>query len=106
MNEDLSTNSTSLIPEGKNLNLNEKAQEMKKIKLKMTRTALVTTIFVIGLGIYDLVAVVSSGDTSTSVSQFLVNIGFKVPMVVFAVGFICGHVFGYMKPIGVIENEI
>ena len=65
----------------------------------MRTTALVTTALIITLGIYDLVVVVINPDTSLSVSQFLVNIGFNTPMFVFAVGFVCGHLFGYMKPL-------
>lgn len=72
---------------------------MKYMKFTMKTTALVTTGGIITLGIYDLVAIVVGGDTSLTVSQFLVNIGFKTPMVVFAIGFICGHLFGYMKPV-------
>ena len=73
---------------------------MQFLKLSMRTTALVTTTLIITLGIYDLVVVVINPDTSLSVSQFLVNIGFNVPMFVFAVGFVCGHLFGYMKPVG------
>lgn len=68
------------------------------IDFKMRTTALVTTILIITLGIYDLVCVVVGG-TSASVSRFLINAGFQAPMVVFSIGFICGHLFGYMKPI-------
>lgn len=68
------------------------------VKLTMTTTALVTTTLIIALGIYDLVVVVL-GSESVSVSAFLVNVGFTSPMVVFSIGFICGHLFGYMKPV-------
>ncbi len=68
------------------------------VKLTMKTTALVTTTLIIILGIYDLVCV-TLGDESISVSAFLVNVGFTSPMVVFAIGFICGHLFGYMKPV-------
>lgn len=71
---------------------------MKFLNLSMRKTALVTTTLIITLGIYDLVCVTINPDTSLSVSQFLVNIGFNVPMFVFAVGFVCGHLFGYMRP--------
>lgn len=69
------------------------------INITMTTTALLTTILVITLGIYDLVAVVLSGNETTSVSRFLINVGFISPMFVFAVGFVCGHLFGFAKPI-------
>ncbi len=68
------------------------------VKLTMKTTALVTTTLIIILGIYDLVCV-TLGDESISVSAFLVNAGFRSPMLVFAIGFICGHLFGYMKPV-------
>ncbi len=72
-------------------------------KLRMTATALVTTTTVIILGIYDLVCVVigylGGEGTSVTVSHFFVNVGFDAPMVVFTIGFICGHFFGYMKPV-------
>lgn len=67
------------------------------VDLKMTTTALVTTIIIIVLGIYDLVCV-TLGNTSISVSAFLINAGFQAPAVVFAFGFVCGHLFGYMRP--------
>lgn len=64
----------------------------------MTRTALVTTVLIIVLGIYDLVCV-TLGDTTVSVSAFLINAGVQAPAVIFAIGFVCGHLFGYMKPV-------
>lgn len=66
------------------------------VNFKMSKTALVTTILIIVLGIYDLVCVVTGG-VDRSVSQFLANVGFTSPMVVFAIGFVCGHLFGYMR---------
>ena len=68
------------------------------VKLTMKTSALVTTVLIITLGIYDLICVLVGGE-SVSVSAFLVNVGFTSPMVVFTIGFICGHLFGYMKPI-------
>jgi len=70
------------------------------LKLTMRKTALVTTTLIITLGIYDLVAILINPDTSLSVSQYLVNVGFNRPAVVFAVAFICGHLFGYLSPVG------
>lgn len=66
--------------------------------LRMTRTALVTTTLIIILGIYDLVCV-ATGGVELSVSQFLANVGFKVPFFVFALGFTCGHIYGRMSPV-------
>lgn len=52
---------------------------------------------VVFLGIYDLVAV-STGGVVSSVSRFLQWAGFQAPALVFAIGFICGHIFWYMPP--------
>lgn len=68
------------------------------LDFKMKTTALFTTITIITLGIYDLVCV-ALGGTSASVSRFLINAGIQAPMVTFSIGFVCGHLFGYMKPI-------
>jgi hypothetical protein len=70
----------------------------KPVALKMSTTALVTTITIIVLGIYDLVCV-TLGDTTISVSAFLINAGIQAPAVVFAFGYVCGHLFGAMKPV-------
>jgi len=63
----------------------------------MTRTALVVTTCVIALGIYDL-TVVAIGGVDESISRFLQNSAFGSPLISFTFGFICGHLFGYMKP--------
>lgn len=63
----------------------------------MTMTAMVITGVVIFLGIFDLVVVLRSGEGS-SVSRTMQRAGLKSPAVVFTIGFICGHIFGYMPP--------
>ena len=63
----------------------------------MTKTAIVVTATVIALGIYDLYAFASGGVTST-ISRFMQEAGLNTPVIVFSVGFICGHIFGYMPP--------
>jgi len=70
------------------------------LKLSMRKTGLVLTTAIIFLGIYDLVAVLVNPDTSTSISAYLVNVGFNRPFVVFTLGYISGHLTGYLKPIG------
>jgi len=73
---------------------------MKPLKydITMTKTAIVTTAGIIFLGIWDLVAVFfTEGGESASVSRFLINVGFDAPMVVFAFGWVGGHVFGYAR---------
>jgi len=67
-------------------------------KYTMSLAGLLTTIAIIALGIIDLAFVLLNG-TGSTVSTFMVNVGFASPMVVFAVGFVCGHLFGYMRPV-------
>lgn len=64
--------------------------------MRMSTAGLITTIIIIILGIVDLCCVLFTG-TPSSVSDFLIRAGFKAPMVVFAFGFISGHLFGYMR---------
>lgn len=68
----------------------------KPQRMTMSLTGLVVTIVIIGLGIFDLTMVLFKG-TGSSVSDFMIRAGFHAPMLVFAVGFVCGHLFGYMK---------
>lgn len=63
----------------------------------MTLTAIVVTGMIITLAIYDLI-VVCRGGVQSSVSRFMQRSSLKSPVVAFAVGFICGHIFGYMAP--------
>ncbi len=65
-------------------------------KLTMNKGGLALTIAVIGLGIYDLIAVLVNG-VGSSVSNFLVGHGFHAPLMVFAFGFVAGHLFGDMR---------
>lgn len=64
--------------------------------MNMPFAGLLLTICVIVLGIVDLAFVVFHGAPS-SVSNFMIRMGFQAPMVVFAFGFVSGHLFGYMK---------
>jgi hypothetical protein len=63
----------------------------------MKPTAIAVTGGVIALGIYDLV-VVAVGGVDVSVSRFMQDAGLQAPWIVFTIGFICGHIFGYMPP--------
>lgn len=63
----------------------------------MTKTATIVTVSVIILGIYDL-WILTFGGVDDSISKFMQNTAFKSPVISFTVGFICGHIFGYMKP--------
>jgi hypothetical protein len=63
----------------------------------MSLTALVVTGCLIALALYDLV-VVSVNGVGTSISRFMQRSALKSPLVAFAVGFVCGHIFGYMAP--------
>ena len=71
----------------------------------MPLAGLVTTIVIIILGIVDLIFVLRRG-TGTSVSNFLINVGFKSPVFVFAIGFVAGHLFGYMTPAEKPKKEV
>jgi hypothetical protein len=62
----------------------------------MTKTSLIVTGAVITLGIYDLYAV-AVGGVGTSISQFMQGAGFQSPFIIFVIGYICGHMFGFMK---------
>lgn len=70
-----------------------------KYDITMTTTALVTTILIITLGVYDLVAVMWADNVSISVSRFLINTVFEAPFFSFALGYTAGHLTGYAKPI-------
>ena len=65
--------------------------------MNMPIAGLVLTIAVITLGIVDLCFVLFNGGTPSSISNWMIQVGFKAPMVVFAFGFVAGHLFGYMK---------
>lgn len=64
--------------------------------MTMSKAGLITTIGVITLGIVDLVFVLFTG-TGSSVSNFMILAGFKAPMIVFCLGYVAGHLTGYMK---------
>ena len=63
----------------------------------MPLAGLLVTIGIIIMGIIDLCFVLFTGSGS-SISNFFVNVGFKSPPVVFAVAFVCGHLWGVMTP--------
>jgi len=64
--------------------------------MKMSLPGLITTIGIIILGVVDLFFVLFKG-TGSSVSDFLIRAGFKAPVIVFALGYIAGHLTSYMK---------
>lgn len=59
----------------------------------MKKTGLITTIAVIGLMLWDLLAVIIGG-TGSSVSNFLINVGIQSPIVCFGFGWIMCHLLG------------
>lgn len=67
------------------------------MKFTMSLTGLVITISVVTLGIFDLTMVFVNG-TGSSISDWLVSHGFHAPVMVFAFGFVAGHLFGNMVP--------
>jgi hypothetical protein len=66
-------------------------------KWDMGHAPLVILILFIIAGIIDLGFVVFSG-TGSSISNAMINIGFKSPLVVFVSGLVAGHLFFYMTP--------
>jgi hypothetical protein len=66
------------------------------MNLTMSTTGLVITVGMIILGLYDAICVLFTG-VGSSISAYLVNAGFKAPLMVFAFGFVAGHLFGYMS---------
>lgn len=64
----------------------------------MNPTSLFITVLVIALAIYDLFAYLCGGEGMT-VSRVMQNIGFDAPFLTFSLGFIGGHMFGYMPVI-------
>ncbi len=75
--------------------------------MNMSIAGLLLTICVIVLGIGDLCFVLITGAPS-SVSDFMIRAGFHAPMMVFAFGFVAGHIFGAMKlePTRATEEEL
>ena len=71
----------------------------------MTLTAMVITATITALGIYDLWAV-ARGGVGTSISRYMQRSALRHPLIAFAVGFVCGHIFGYMAPEPVPANTV
>lgn len=63
--------------------------------LTMPLSGLILVVVLIVLGIFDLIVVLLKG-TGSSISQFLVSKGFQAPLMVFAFGYVAGHLFSYM----------
>ena len=70
----------------------------------MTKTALFTTAIVIIIAVYDLYAV-ATGGVESSVSRFIQDSGYDAPFLIFAMGYLCGHWFGFMKPACELEHK-
>jgi hypothetical protein len=62
----------------------------------MTTTAFVCVTLMVVLAIYDAIAI-AIGGLDNSVSRFIKSTALKSPIFAFAIGFICGHLFGYMQ---------
>lgn len=65
-------------------------------KLTMSLAGLITTIMITTLMLFDLWCVLFRG-TGSSVSNFLILAGFKSPVLVFGMGYLMGHLTGYMR---------
>jgi len=65
----------------------------------MKTTPLVVFVLFIVAALYDLATVVFGGDHAVStISAFMVRIGFAAPWATFTCGLICGHFFFNMLP--------
>lgn len=62
----------------------------------MSLTAKVVLIVIIFLGVYDLYAV-STGGIASTISCYMKESGVDAPFIVFTVGYICGHIFGFFN---------
>lgn len=56
---------------------------------------MIITIVMIVLGIYDFVVVNYLG-IDGSISKLFQNTAFDAPLTSYVIGFVCGHIFGYM----------
>lgn len=63
---------------------------MKKV------TQIVICIALVGLIIYDVIAIVQGG-TEASISSIIITYAYKMPMMPFMVGFLMGHLFWRMR---------
>ncbi len=63
----------------------------------MTLTKMIITAAIIILGVYDLFAAFWGGVDST-ISRVMQDAGFRSPTIPFVLGYIAGHVLGYMPP--------
>lgn len=68
---------------------------IEAIHYTMTGVGLVLTIGFLGYAIYDLILVVFFGKAST-ISQFMIAVGFKAPFIVFTFGYVAGHLWSSM----------
>lgn len=70
--------------------------------MQMSWTGLIVTIAAITVTLYDAVTVVigiiKGKPTSATVSTYLIKAGIKAPAVSCGIGYVCGHLFGYMYP--------
>lgn len=68
---------------------------MTALHYTMTAVGLVLVIGLIGYALYDLVLVVFFGKSST-ISQFMIALGFQAPFIVLTFGYVGGHLFSSM----------
>lgn len=66
-------------------------------KFEMNKTGLVIFAALLVLGLYDLYCIVFNGISST-ISNYLTNVGFTSPIFNFVIGAICGHALFPMQP--------
>lgn len=72
----------------------------------MTTTGILMVATFITLAIYDAIVVMRQG-VGCSISRFLQRTALRAPVFTFSVGFVAGHIFGYMAPEPVVfKNEL
>jgi hypothetical protein len=68
---------------------------LQAVHYTMTGVGLALVIGSIGYAIYDFILVVFFGKSST-ISQYMIAVGFSAPFVVFTFGYIAGHLWSSM----------
>ena len=63
----------------------------------MGMTEMILTAGFIILGIYDFIVVTRTG-VGSSISRAMQRAGFRSPTVCLVIGYVLGHIFGYMPP--------
>ena len=70
-------------------------------KITQIVTFAVIPAFIVGILVYDAIAIVKSGGSEASISSLIISMSYKMPMIPFVIGsflgFFSGHLFWRMK---------